>query len=187
MSDSNGKPVHGLTQKDFSIDEDGKPQTVVSFDAHSFGVKPDYFTNLPPLPPSTFVNIATEPEKGPLHVLLLDLVNTEQSDQPYARQQLLKFINDKPEGTRFAVFMLTDGLHLVQGFTLCKAQLSRSLDPEHPGLHVPRLFLLGANYGRNDAMTSGSVFKAIAFYLDGLPGRKNIIWLSGQFPLDLSA
>ena len=185
VTDSNGKPVHGLVKTDFSIREDGKPQAILSFDVHSLDADVSHFAKLPPMPPNTFVNIATEAERGPLYVLLLDLVNTEQVDQPYAHQQLLKFVDGKPQGTRFAVFVLSDGLHLVQGFTADRTQLRTTLGPSHSVPHVPRIFLLGNNYGRNDAGMMTSVFKQIAVFLDGLPGRKNIIWMSGLFPLDL--
>lgn len=184
VTDSNGKPVHGLTKQDFSLRENGAEQTILSFDVHSLDANPGYFAKLPP-PPNTFVNIASEPERGPLYVLLLDLVNTEQDDQPYARQQLLKFVDSKPQGTRFAVFALSDGLHLVQGFSSDRAQLHATLDPAHSIPHVPRIFLLAANYGRNDSVMMASVFKQIALYVDGLQGRKNIIWMSRNFPLDL--
>ncbi|MGO9085163.1 MAG: VWA domain-containing protein [Terriglobales bacterium] len=185
VTDSNRKPVRGLTMRDFSIYEDGKPQDILTFDVYSLDSNPSYFEKLPPMPRNTFVNIATAPERGPLYVLLLDLVNTAQDDQPYARQQLLKFINSKPEGTRFAVFVLSDSLHLAQGFTADRSQLYAALDPSHPRSHVPRIFLFGANYGRGDVGLMVSAFRQIALYLDGLPGRKNIIWVSGAFPLDL--
>jgi len=185
VTDSSSKPVRGLTQKDFSIYEDGEPQNVLSFDVHSLDSNPTYFAKLPPMPPNTFVNIATEPERGPLYVLLLDLVNTAPDDQMYARQQLLKFIESKPQGTRFAVFVVSDGLHLVQGFTADRTRLYATLDTSHSIPHVPRVFLLGCNNGVDDPVTTVSVFKAIALYLEGLPGRKNIIWVSGLFPLDL--
>jgi len=187
VTDSNRKPVRGLMKQNFSIHEDGTPQEILSLDVHNLDSNPSYFAKLPPLPRNIFVNIATEPERGPLYVLLLDLVNTEQADQPYARQQLLKFVDGKPPGTRFAVFVLSDGLHLVQGFTGDRGRLHATLDPSRTIAHVPRIFLLGANYGRNDAVTMVSVFKLIALYLEGLPGRKNIMWVSGTFPLDLFA
>jgi|CZKR01.1.fsa_nt_gi VWFA-related protein len=187
VTDSNGKPVHGLSKQDFSLFEDGGPQNVLSFDVHSLDSNPSYFAKLPSMPPNTFVNVATEPERGPLYVLLLDLLNTEQDDQPYARKQLLKFVDSKPQGTRFAVFVLSDGLHLVQGFTADRDRLHETLDPSHSVPHVPRIFLLGANYGRGDGVTMLSAFQLIALYLEGLPGRKNIIWASGKFPLDLFA
>lgn len=185
VTDSNGKPVHGLNKQDFSIEEDGKTQSILSFDVHTLDSNPTLAPKLPPLPANTFVNVATAPERGPLYVLLLDLVNTEPEDQPYACQQLLKFIANKPLGTRFAAFVLADGLHLVQGFTSDRDRLSAALDPSHPKSHVPRLFLEGRNYGKGDPALSVSVFDDIAMFLDGLPGRKNVIWISGGFPLDL--
>lgn len=185
VTDPNGKPVPGLTKQDFSIYEDGHPQEILSFDTHTLDSNPSHFAKLPPMPPNTFVNVATEPERGPLYVLLLDLVNTEQNDQPYARQQLQKFVNSKPDGTRFAVFVLSDSLHLVQGFSANRDQLYKTLDPSHSIPHVPRIFLMGRNYGRGDPLMMVTVLKLIALYLDGLPGRKNIIWASGSFPVDL--
>lgn len=184
VTDSLGKPVHGLTQQDFSIAEDGNPQQILSFDVHDLETATN-FPKLPPLPPNTFVNVPSAPERGPLYVLLLDLVNTAVVDQMYARQQLLKFINDKPSGTRFAVFVLADGLHLVQGFTEDKQRLSAALDLGKPKSHIPRVFLYGRNYGCGDGQMMVSVLAFVSRYLDGLPGRKNLIWFSGAFPIDL--
>ena len=184
VTDSLGKPVHGLTQQDFSLTEDRQSQRVLSFDVHDLE-STEEFPKLPPLPPNTFVNVPSSPERGPLYVLLLDLVNTAVVDQMSARQQLLKFVNDKPSGTRFAVFALADGLHLLQGFTDDKSKLSAALDPAKPKSHIPRVFMYGRNYGCNDGEMMVSVFAFISRYLDGLPGRKNLIWFSGAFPLDL--
>jgi VWFA-related protein len=118
VTDSMGRPVRDLTEKDFAVTEDGKPQRVLSFDVHDFDPTLDFTPpKLPPLPANTFVNVPTTPERGPLYVILYDLVNMEQDNQAYARQQLLKFIKSKPEGARFAIFVLSDGLHLVQGFS----------------------------------------------------------------------
>jgi VWFA-related protein len=179
-----GKAVHGLTQKDFTVSEDGNPQRILSFDVHALEEASD-FAKVPPLPPNTFVNVPTMPERGPLYVLLLDLVNTETSDEPYARRQLLNFISEKPQGTRFAIFVLSDGLHLVQGFTDDQKQLYAVLDPAHPRPHLPRIFLYQNNNYRQDVGLMISVFTDIGQYLQGLPGRKNLIWFSGDFPMQL--
>src|SRR5450432_2357019 len=103
----------------------------------------------------------------------------------WARQQLLKFIKEKPEGTRFAVFLLSDGLHLVQGFTADKELLYAAVDPKHPKHHVPKVFLYSRNYGEDNRGLMISVFEDIRRYLDGLPGRKNIMWLAGSFPMSV--
>jgi VWFA-related protein len=183
--DSNGKPVPGLSQNDFAVTEDGRPQQVLSFSAHD--LEPDFTPpKLPPMPPNTFVDVPSGPERGPLYVLLLDLVNTETDEQPIARRQLLQFINDKPQGTRFAIFVLSDGLRLVQGFTDDHDVLATSVDPSRPKSHVPKIFLYGYNYGKNNEGLMVSVFGSIAHFLDGLPGRKALIWLSGGFPMSLS-
>ena len=115
VRDSDGKPVHGLKADDFSIAEDKQPQRVLSFDVYNFD-KPSISRapNSPPLPPHVFENLPATPERGPLYVMLLDLVNTEMADQMMARQQVLKFIRSKPEGTRFAVFVTSDKLRLAK-------------------------------------------------------------------------
>lgn len=183
VRDKDGKPVHGLTAKDFSVFEDRKPEQILSFDVYDFD-NPSISrgANAPPLPTNVFVNVPNAPEHGPLYVMLLDLVNTEMTDQMSARQQLLKFISSKPDGARFAVFVNSDGLYLTQGFTSDKDALYAALDPKHPRLHVPRVFLLGRNYGHGNPYTAIDVLTFIGRYLDGIPGRKNLVWISGTFP-----
>lgn len=185
VTGADGKPVHGLTQKDFSVAEDGRAQEILSFDVHDLEAGSD-FAKLPPMPANTYVNVPPAPERGPLNVLLLDLVNTETPDQPYARAQLLKFISDKPAGTRFAIFVLSDGLHLVQGFTDDQKQLYSVLDPANPKSHIPRVFLYQRNYGAGDIGLMVSAITDIGRFLDGLPGRKNLLWYAGNFPLTFS-
>ncbi|HME34135.1 MAG TPA: VWA domain-containing protein [Candidatus Sulfotelmatobacter sp.] len=188
VRDSDGKPVHGLKADDFSIAEDKQPQRVLSFDVYNFD-KPSISRapNAPPLPPHVFENLPATPERGPLYVMLLDLVNTEMADQMMARQQVLKFIRSKPEGTRFAVFVTTDKLRLVQGFTEDKDLLYAAVDPKHPKSHVPKVFLLARNYGYGDPYTAVDMLTHIGQYLDGIPGRKNLIWVAGIFPLAIAA
>lgn len=186
VTDSTGRPVRGLTQQDFSVTEDNVPQRVLSFDVHDFeGAAAFVPPNLPPLPPNTFLNLPSTPEKGPLYVLLLDLVNMEMPDQMWSRQELLKFVKGKPQGTRFAVFVVSDGLHLVQGFTSDQEKIIAAVDPSHPKHHEPKVFLYARNYGKYNRGMAVSVFQDIARYLDGLPGRKNIMWLADSFPLSL--
>jgi VWFA-related protein len=181
-----GKPVHELAARDFSVSEDGKPQHVLSFDVHNFD---ETSISMPPsapaLPANVFVNVPTAPERGPLYVILYDMVNMEMEDQIVARQQVLKFIGSKPAGTRFAVYVHSDGLHLLQGFTEDKDRLFDILDPQKSRPHVPKMFLLSRNFGRGDPVAMMSVFTHITDFLDGLPGRKNLIWMAGSFPVAL--
>jgi VWFA-related protein len=188
VRDAAGKPVHGLTAEDFSITEDKRPQRVLSFDVYDFDkASIARAPNGPPLPLNVFENVPAAPERGPLYVMVLDLVNTEMTDQMIARQQVLKFVRDKPEGTRFAVFVTSDKLYLVQGFTADKDLLYAAVDPKHPKKHIPKVFLMGRNNGYNDPYTAVDMLTHVGEYLDGIPGRKNLIWVAGTFPLALSA
>lgn len=187
VRDDDGKPVHGLKADDFSITEDKQPQRVLSFDVYDFD-KPSISRapNAPPLPPHVFENIPATPERGPLYVMLLDLVNTEMEDQMRGRQQVLKFIRNKPPGTRFALFVTSDKLYLAQGFTDDKDLLYTAVNSKKPKAHVPRVFLLAHNYGYGDPYTAVDMLTHIGDYLDGIPGRKNLIWVAGTFPLSMS-
>jgi VWFA-related protein len=117
VTGADGKPVPSLRAADFTVAEDGKPQKILSFDVHDFEPVSDSLPKRPDLPVNTFINLPSGPERGPLYVLLLDLLNMEVNDQPAARKQILNFVLSKPLGTRFAIFVLSDGVHLVQGFT----------------------------------------------------------------------
>jgi VWFA-related protein len=193
VTDSQGNPKRDLTEKDFSVEEDGKPQRILSFDPHA----DDPWTGVLPanVPPNTFINLPRQPEQGPLYLLFYDMVNTgdgrvmgsDYSANIFARQQLIKFINSKADGTRFALIVLSDGLHLVQGFTNDKQLLLTALDPEGHTPHMPKVFLYSANYGIGDPNYYLAIMKDIAHYLDGYSGRKNIIWVSRSFPFAVFA
>ena len=180
VTDSAGKPVRGLTADDFSVAEDGKAQRVRSFDVHDFDPVSASLPTSPALPTNTFMNLPPWEERGPLYVLLLDLLNIDVADQPAARVQLLQFIRKKPLGARFAIFMLTDGLHLVQGFTQDRNVLTEVLDSKTPHSRIPRIFLYADNY--RPYVSTPQILTAIGNYLAALPGHKNLIWLSGSFP-----
>jgi VWFA-related protein len=186
VRDSNNKPVHGLTAKDFLVAEDGSPQNVLSFDVHDLEVSSIAIpANAPHMPTNTFVNIPATPEHGPLYVILYDMVNMEQDDQIDARRQILKFIANKPAGTRFAIFVRAFDLSLVQGFTADKDRLYAVLDPAKPAPHVPRVFMMQRNYGYGDPVSMMNVLTQITQFMDGVSGHKNLIWLATTFPLAL--
>jgi VWFA-related protein len=180
VSDANGGPVPGLSTEDFSIAEDGKPQRIHSFDVHDFDVISNSLPKHPDfLPANTFVNVPTGPERGPLYVLLLDLLDMSVDDQPVARAQLMKFVKSKPLGTRFAIFVLSDGLYLVQGFTEDRNLLADALDAKNSRSHLPRIFLYADNYQPYYSATRALI--GVAKFLADLPGHKNVIWLSASF------
>ncbi len=186
VTDAHGSPVHGLTRDDFKAVEDGATQHVLSFDTADFDGMMAYTPpKLPSLPENTFVDLPASPERGPLYVILYDLVNIPTDDQVFARKQLVRFIENAPEGARFAIFVSSDGVHLVQGFTSDRKELFAAIDPKSSRPHVPEIFLMGVNFGQDDPLAAASRLSSIADYLANLPGRKNLIWMASMFPLDL--
>lgn len=205
VTDRKNHPITGLQQEDFTVLEDGKPQRIVFFEAHSPRGAPAGETSaLPDLPANTFANVSAANNQAPLNVLLYDLLNTRLTDQPFAHKEIVKFLGNRPPGSRFAIFVLGDTLHLLQGFTDDKNQLVAAMNRKEAGPHSTLLYLGGDPAaqqlpGRLENMENSArrfylqrrveqtlgAFVEIAKFLSGLPGRKNLIWLSGSFPASL--
>ena len=230
VADSNGNPVTGLTQNDFRIFEDDKPQNIASFKEHSGA--PITTADLPPLPPNVYTNYTGVKTADSINVLLMDSLNTQMQDQQFVHQQTLKYLKTLPAGARVAIFTLSSRLRMVQEFTSDSSRLLAALnDPALSGpRHSPLLKsqpesqaddatvgIASANQmslspnpinlaqeaadpinalkaliaEKDAAMTEArvaitlSAFQQLARYLSGYPGRKNVIWVSGSFPLVL--
>ena len=123
VSNGNGDPVHDLKEQDFTVLEDGKPQTIVGFDEQ----RPDAKTRAVPaalnLPINVYTNYAVRTEPGALTVLLFDLLNTDRQDLVYAKNEMLLFLKELPPGKRVALYTLGSQLRMVQGFTEDSDQL----------------------------------------------------------------
>ena len=187
VTDSNHNAVQGLTQSDFSVTEDNKPQAIKSFEAFHFSPVQEYVApKMPDLPADTYMNVATTPERGPLYVIVYDAVNMRhndlEDDQIRARKQLAVFLASKPAGTRFALFLLAEDFHLVQGFTTDPKELLAAFDGHRKVKGIPLNFLMASNYGAADTTLPFQVMAFLGHYLEGLPGRKNVIWMSSEFP-----
>ena len=174
-----GKPVTGLTERDFKVFEDGKPQPVRAFEAHS----PESDRSLLPprpsqLPDDTFVNLEATPASGPAVVVLLDSLNTPVTDQAYAHQQIAKFLEQKPPSTPVAIFTLGDKLSLVQGFTTDTGKLLAAMHSKATGLHMPA----GGELVQKAQVTLDA-FAEIGQFLAAVDGRKNLLWFSESFAM----
>lgn len=178
-----GDVVRGLRKEDFSIKEDGKTQQVLSFDWLDGARLSPVPAKLPELPPNTFMNASTVPERGPLYVLYYDLVNTSPVQQMAFRHDLLTFVDNAPPGTRIALFVNAQKLQLLQGFTTDHELLREAILRKGPGPHIPPVFIYGEVYGLEDIGAALSNLNFMAEYLQGIPGRKNLLWLSGNFPI----
>ena len=226
VTDRDGKPVKGLTQSDFTVNEQGKPQTISFFEEHT-GV-PGPPREMPQLPPNVFSNFTPFPEPPAVNVLLIDSLNTHMENQQYIHKQALKFLKTAKPGTRMAVFTMGLGLHFVQGFTddptLLLAALNNKKNNEvqpslpdqaqaerdanstlvgmmsasvpagpggsassaSPAMIASLQNFLGENAASRDtdqALLTMQNMQRLASFLNGFPGRKNVIWFSESFPL----
>lgn len=127
VSDRKGKPVSGLKQEDFTVTEQGKPQSVIFFEEHT-GTAPDDAAELPKLPPNTFTNFSPFPTPDAVNVLLLDSLNTRVESQSFVHSQAMKFLKNAKPGSRMAIFSMGLGLHFIQGFTGDPALLMAALN-----------------------------------------------------------
>ncbi len=205
------QPVCGLAQRNFEVRENGRPQAIQSFDAHCAGAAP-HEVRMPQMPPHTYSNLPVAGTSSSVNVLLLDGLNTRAKDEMRARAEMLKSLRTLPPGRRIAIFTLGSHLRMLAGFTTDTSVLIKALtglralqtstmlppagekmDEEELINHLPvsmqevtREFL-----NSEDNQETGNRIEAtlralqmLARYLQGAPGRKNLLWFSGTFPLE---
>jgi VWFA-related protein len=204
------QPVLGLDRSAFHVFEDGKEQPLSSFDEHQPAATPPVVTRSA-LPPNTYSNQPVWPNSSAVNVLLLDALNTPLSDQANMRQRMIHYLGTIKPGTAMAVFTLSSQLRMVTDFTTDPAALVAALknskaNPQQSAtlaseqseenaawlaqvqgnaqLALQR-FLADHAASETDARTKVTLaaMQELAGYLRGVPGRKNVIWFSGSFPL----
>ena len=212
VTDKSGQPVQNLKQSDFSVSEDKTPQTISNFEEHS-GPAATLPPPLP-LPPGVYCNYTSSPEYSATNVLLLDALDTPPADQASLIKQLKQFLETVPPGTRIAIFSLKTRLEMLQGFTSDPKLLLAAFDQK--GIIAPAYASAGSSLPtslpfshevsiinfqqieeinkervdqalqqRNRSL-SRSALEQLARYLAVIPGRKNLIWFAGAFPLQLT-
>jgi VWFA-related protein len=218
VSAHNGDPVARIPQSNFSITEDGKPQTIDFFEEHSAqaAAKVDSPV-MPPMPAGTVTNVPVAPPSSALYVFLLDSLNSEPQDQVYIHKQILTFLHRLDPGTQVAIFTLGTNLHLLQGFTsdpatllaavsgkgaereamaqnrsdnaddaatVANFQKMRATPEKIEALQAAQSSARNYGFGARASMTFEAL-NALARYLEGIPGRKNLVWFSSSFPVVL--
>lgn len=223
--DERQNPIQHLAATDFTVFEDGKPQTLKVFEEHSAGPP----TSLPPAPkfePGTFTNYSPVPANSTLNILLFDKLNTPMTAQSEVRDQVLKYLKEMQPGTRVAIFALTTQLRLLQGFTSDPELLQSLIKGKKGNAGASPLMnnaMQGDHAGDDDAIMDAATealgndpdaatilanlqqFEAeqqsfqlqlrqrytldalnqLARYMSMLAGRKNLIWFSGSFPVNI--
>jgi VWFA-related protein len=131
VTNAKGQTVLGLTKDAFRIAEDGVTQTISSFEEHKLDQSDP--VALPLMPSNVYTNFPTTKAPDSVNVLLLDMLNTQPSNQAYVREQAVKYLNSAPPGTRVAIFALHQHLRLVRGFTTDFSGVATALDDKSLG------------------------------------------------------
>src|SRR5262249_16194074 len=121
VEDSSGKPISGLTSADFTILDQGQPQTVSVFAAaHPPGPRTRYA-----FPKNVFTNRfdLTGEDPGTVNIVLFDTLNTSAADQIFVRRQVLRFLQNLKATDHVAVYALTTHLIVLHDFTKDSAAL----------------------------------------------------------------
>ena len=218
VSNSDGSPIHDLKARNFTVLEDGKPQTIVGFEEQRSDAKARAVPAPLNLPKDVYTNYASRTESGALTVLLFDGLNADRQNLVYAKGEMLSFLKKLPAGKKVALFTLGSQLRMVQGFTEDSDQLiaaaqriSSKPNPVYSNrrqlsatiaelaesglLRAPKAYrslveFLGEDYEGNLESRSQDTLDALtqlARALAVLPGRKNLIWISGGFPFDATS
>jgi VWFA-related protein len=139
-----GHTVKSLPREDFQVREDGKPQAITYFDEVEPRSSPPVHQQKPVLQQKEvaadiFTNDSPAPESESVTLILYDLLNTPADEQQRAKLELLKFLQSKPKGTRFALCALSDTLQMVQGFTDDEDRLVKAVKGQKGSLRYTSL------------------------------------------------
>jgi VWFA-related protein len=203
--DKQGRPVVDLKAEELVVLDGGRPEQIVSFSAQAL---PATAAAAPVgLPPGTFTNRLERLAGDPASVtaILFDGLNTPMARQSYARQQVLAFLKQVEPGQPIALYTLGRGLSVLHDVTIEPQPLVRALQEYRGELsaepRAPRLDTAGTglerfgswldeletdlieHYAKDRALRTLRTLVAIAEHLERVPGRKNLVWVSGSFPV----
>jgi VWFA-related protein len=185
ITDKAGKPVDGLTAKDFQVFEDDKPQHIRSLDPPSAHVLPaasvaaGITAIFDPAQPASFGH-------SPVDVLVFDQLNTHFADSSFALRSLHDYLAGQPALLPQPTTLLTvydNHFKLLQAFTRDRDALLRSL-ASAPVEYPWKLETNGkAEYGPVERLDQSlRALEEIAQSYARIPGRKNLIWVGSGFP-----
>jgi VWFA-related protein len=205
---SKGEAVADLKQDDFTVLDNGKPQKVAAFNIISSRTNAGESV---PLPPGAVSNrIPTEGlEPAGTTIVLYDTLNTVPEDQGYGRQALVRYLDTIQRGDHFALYSLGKALSVIQDFTDDLERIRRAArraspeasadqtaddladdlltnapdlgDPIANALYQSSVKEMQDAAQVNRAVITTKALQLIAWHLQGLPGRKKLVWISSSF------
>jgi VWFA-related protein len=212
VHNKSGAPVRDLQKADFVVLDEKQPQTIQLFSMETNLPPTVVPAPLPPGTYTNRLDSRAGVPNS-VTVVLLDGLNTTISDQAFARRGVVKFLGQVKPEDRVAVYTLGRDLRILHDFTNDASSLVRSVQQFNgrsslelaasspnaisgfgPQAFTNELdsinFLFGdesqkeaAFYTQNRVHETVEAMKDIANHVAGLPGRKNLIWVSGSFPI----
>jgi hypothetical protein len=183
-----GEPLRELAKDDFTLLDNGKPQSIAVFSAG-----PRNQAKPLALPPGAVSN-RTDGRGQALNgatVVLVDFLNTGWLMSDYLRLGFKNLLHSLEPSDKLAVYTLGKNLHVVQDFTDDPQKLmniAAQLDQPHSKL-PPDFASALWDYGppptaHADPQESRAItltaLRVITQHLSGVPGRKSLVWAGGH-------
>jgi len=187
-SGRDGAPVEDLRADEVRLRDGGKQQKVLAFEK---------------VAASAAGGGAEQAGKPGLHyVVLLDALNTNFSDAPAVREEMLRILGELALTNHVTLLFMRNGLFLLHDHLASGPSVLRKLAGEGvpsagaasftlegrewvfgPETGLDQLFVPAGVLDRNRLTASLSYLRNIAVNMAKRPGRKNLIWISSSFPL----
>ncbi len=201
--DKQGKPVSDLRREEFHIFDNNSPQEIRLFLSET-----ERSNRTPPEPKAsgTFTNQIGPPagSRSGHSVIAFDTLATEFAYQggsgaAWAKQKALKMLRVLPPDDDIAIYATGRKLQVIREFTTDRDSLERQLRMWKPSVDTPSV-ATALCIGRPEAIagclhveavkqamgTAGEI-EQVADHLAGIAGRKNLIWIAGEFPIGPAA
>jgi VWFA-related protein len=213
VTQGKGEPVAGLRKEDFQVSEDGRPQTVSFFEGHEPtppkpvtlpAMAPNVFTNYPGAKTTDAVNVLL---LDSLNTQARDQAYVRQQMIQYlanarpgarlaiftlgSRLRMVRGISADPAGFSAAVGDRQAGATPQVGRQLATPMQVATDAQLMDGMRSPEAILAVKQFLSDEAgrytgeriQITLQAFQQLARFLAPIPGRKNLMWFSGSFPI----
>jgi VWFA-related protein len=215
VSGRNSRPVSGLDKKDFRVSEDGHPQTITYFEVHNGAqplqanppvLQPNIYTNIPRIEPSDSLTVLV---LDSLNTPLDDQSHVRAQMLKYLKKlptgrrmaifmlgtqlRLLQGFTDDPALLTAALNNQKNGKQ-VSPLLQSNAEAAATQETvDALMVHAAEAATAMQQFSAQEDSTRSEVrlkltlqaLQQLAQYLSGMPGRKNVAWFSGGFPIVL--
>lgn len=190
-TDNHNQPIGDLNQDDFEISENGKPRKIAFFHKSDTQVQ----NSGAPLGPHEFSNRSgvTLPR---VTVILFDLLDPYLSEQGRMLDQLERQLPNMESADDLYFYLLThDGMFPIRG--LPEGTAPAALTGVNWTSHLAEMLkepIRHVSWSESAAMrdinmripATYDALAALAWRLESIPGRKNVVWITHGIPISIS-